>query len=101
MELNREQRRAAKSKKAQKKLQKQIILQTITEQEKRQIIQYTVNSYSACLALALKDNLGFGEKRAKSFLNEVMKKFECIEEGYVSVNEIREQVSEELNIEFA
>jgi hypothetical protein len=62
------------------------------------IIDYTASQYAAVVALCLRDELGFGKKRAQRFMQKVDHVFTSINEGYLSLDDVIETVQEELGI---
>lgn len=65
----------------------------------KDILTKAVKDYSAVLALALRDELGMGHKRASKFLDRVSTMFQDIQAGLLSVDDIKEQLKLEIGVE--
>lgn len=61
-------------------------------------VQKAVNDYSCGVCMVLRDHLHFGPKRAQEFLDKVGKLYESIAEGYLSVEDIKQTILEELGV---
>ena len=62
-------------------------------------VDYTISGYEAVLVLAMHDKLGFGEKRARRFIEYVRDSFDSVDKGYVSLEDIKDEIKETLNID--
>lgn len=89
--------KASRNKKARKKNIKHF------KKEERGVIDAAItasaNYYTAAMLITLKDELGFGPKRAQRFAAKVQEQFDCINAGTVSFNDIKQAVLDELGIE--
>lgn len=65
----------------------------------RLAINKTVEDYSAALLLCLHDKLGFGPVRAQRFATDVQEIFDSILKGYLSIDDIKQTIKDELGIE--
>lgn len=88
-----ERRRIAKRKVSHKDLL------YVERQSADQAIDYATKAYSAALALALHDKLGFGKKRSQRFIQQVWDTFRNIQEGYLSLDDVVKTVQEDLEID--
>ena len=88
-----ERRRIAKRKVSHKDLLH------VERQSADQAIDYATKAYSAALALALHDKLGFGKKRSQRFIQQVWDTFRNIQEGYLSLDDVVKTVQEDLEID--
>lgn len=64
----------------------------------KDILQQAVIDYSVVLAMTLHDELGFGRVRLENFLERVKKQFDCIQEGVVSVEDMKIQLEKETGV---
>ena len=62
-------------------------------------VDYTISGYEAVLVLAMHDKLGFGEKRARRFIEHVRDSFDSVDQGYVSLEDIKDEIKETMNID--
>lgn len=56
--------------------------------------------YSVAVAMVLRDKYGFGEVRMKRIMKEITEQFEMITEGYVSLDDMKKVLLEEVKIKF-
>jgi len=92
--MNRAERRRLAKKKIDHKDLKMIELDAGTR-----AIDFTLDKYSAAVALTLRDKLGFGKKRAQRFMHDTWEVFVAIDKGYLSLQDVVETVKAELDIE--
>ena len=92
--------RAERRRMAKQKVGHRELLQ-VERQSADQAIDYATKAYSAALALALHDKLGFGKKRSQRFLQQVWDTFRHIEEGYLSLEDVLKTVQEDLGIDLS
>jgi hypothetical protein len=97
--LNRQQRRQENRKKTDKvrtynlsqeqldSIIKEQIAEEIAEMRK-ETLQYATSRVIAVLTEALHDEFDFGAKRLQRFLDRANTKFECIDQGYVTLEDI-------------
>ena len=67
---------------------------------KQESIKFTVEMYSVAVAMVLRDKYGFGEVRMKRIMKEITEQFEMITEGYVSLDDMKKVLLEEVKIKF-
>lgn len=68
------------------------------EQIKRESVSQAVNLYSLVAMTVLRDKLGFGQKRITRFNDDVQNVLDSINEGYVTKEDLREMLLEEVKI---
>ncbi|MBS6063980.1 MAG: hypothetical protein KH972_08915 [Peptostreptococcaceae bacterium] len=91
--LNREQRR-----KAEKKIQKQIVHQMTTEKINKAKLRATGDAIAYLMGLpliVLRDKFGFGKKRLEIFEEALIEQIKCIEHENVTPEEIIKIIEEE------
>ena len=93
--MNRQQRRAIVKKKLTDK-----DIKIMEENVKKELIDFTIMNYLACVALCLHDKLGFGHDRACRFMRDVDNLFDSINKGYLSLDDVLKTVEEEIGITF-
>ena len=93
--MNRQQRRAIVKKKLTDK-----DIKIMEENVKKELIDFTIMNYLACVALCLHDKLGFGHDRTCRFLRDVDNLFDSINKGYLSLDDVLKTVEEEIGITF-
>lgn len=64
------------------------------QEEKKRILKRAVHDLTAAFILSLADEFGFGKKRIERLLYRVNRQFECINEGYVTINDIKKMCQE-------
>ena len=93
--MNRQERR---------RLQKQGIdhstLKRIEDTTKRQAVKTTTNYAVACALLVLRDEFGFGEVRAKRFMQAYSEMFADVTAGHLKLNDVLMTIEYELKINF-
>jgi lysozyme family protein len=62
------------------------------------MLRKAVNDYSAVVALELHDELNFGHKRTAKFLAKVAEQFENIQDGRLTIENIKATLHEEVGI---
>ena len=67
---------------------------------KQESIKFTVEMYSVAVAMVLRDKYRFGEVRIKRIMKEITEQFEMITEGYVSLDDMKKVLLEEVKIKF-
>ena len=67
---------------------------------KQESIKFTVEMYSVAVAMVLRDKYRFGEVRMKRIMKEITEQFEMITEGYVSLDDMKKVLLEEVKIRF-
>ena len=72
----------------------------LQEKTKKQAINDSVNVMVAAALLTLRDEFGFGPKRAQRFMASVQERFDAVETGYLSLSDMTKTVEEELLISF-
>lgn len=63
------------------------------------VMNKAITDYSAAMMLCLHDKLGFGPQRAQRFAAQVEELFDSINNGYLSVEDCKQTILEELGIE--
>jgi hypothetical protein len=96
MRLNREQLRRANK---QGDLFTSTQVRMMMDASGSKILKRAVYDYSAVLAFCLRDKLGFGHDRATRFLNDVSTMFQDIQDGRLSVEDIKKVLKDEINVE--
>lgn len=74
-------------------------LKRLETQASQKAIDYTVTRYSAAVALACRDKLGFGKIRTQRFINQILEIFKAIDEDYLTIEDVVQTVKEELDID--
>lgn len=87
------------SRQLQRKLNRNGIVKSDIDQIIHSTIDFTISGYEAVLVLALHDKLGFGEKRARRFMKYVRDTFDSVQQGYVSLEDIKDEIKETMNID--
>lgn len=87
------------SRQLQRKLNRNGIVKSDIDQIIHSTIDFTISGYEAVLVLALHDKLGFGEKRARRFIEHVRDTFDSVDQGYVSLEDIKDEIKETMNID--
>lgn len=87
------------SRQLQRKLNRNGIVKSDIDQIIHSTIDFTISGYEAVLVLALHDKLGFGEKRARRFMKYVRDTFDSVDQGYVSLEDIKDEIKETMNID--
>lgn len=72
--------------------------QHMVSQSEKRILTKAVTDYSAVMALCLKTKLGFGHVRTVKFLNHVGEMFQDIQDGRISIEDVKKQLHEEVGI---
>ncbi len=72
----------------------------IQEETKKKAINDVVNVMVASSLLTLKDEFGFGAKRAQRFMASVQERFDAVQEGFLSLEDMTKTIEEELLISF-
>jgi len=75
-------------------------LESIYVRAKKEGIKDAVEGFSIATAMVLRDNWGFGRVRLERFLRQVGEMFEDMENGYLSIDDCKEALTKECNIEF-
>lgn len=73
-------------------------VQYMLKVEGKRMWEKAVNDYSAVIAWCLLDKLGFKLKRCQRFLGQVSEMFEYVQTDEVSIEDIKKQLEEEVNI---
>lgn len=61
-------------------------------------INYATDCIYASVLMILHDKFGFGATRCQRFLKQVEEQVDCVNKGYLSLDDIKETVSKELDI---
>ena len=72
----------------------------IQDETKKKAINDSVNVMIASALLTLRDEFGFGSKRAQRFMVSVQDRFDAVEKGYLSLSDMTKTIEEELLITF-
>ena len=75
-------------------------LHQIQKEAVKKGISETVASVLACTLMTLRDEFGFGEVRAKRFMEHFHRHFDDINTGHVSLADIKQTMEEELRVSF-
>lgn len=86
--------------KVHKDVEKQQITKEVVKKIEKQVIPRTKSSCLAATVLVLHDKFGFGVKRLERYMLEVYELFDSIYDEYVSFDEIRKCIYDELGIDF-
>ena len=73
-------------------------LRYIQNETKKEAVDQAVTSLTASFLLTLKDDFGFGAKRAQRLLEGVQNQFDAVTKGYISLDDMRETIEKELRI---
>lgn len=65
----------------------------------REVVYHTTSAYESALILSLHDKLGFGHKRIINLLTQIRDTFDCIEQGYVDLEDIKGDIKLNLKID--
>lgn len=71
----------------------------IEENSKKQGLQQATSALFASLAMTLHDKWGWGNVRVTRLLKQIDNQFDSINKGYLSIEDMKKVVSEELNID--
>jgi hypothetical protein len=93
--VNRAQRRA-NNEKAEMWTTPQVAAMLRKEQTK--VLHKLANDYSAVVAMVLRDKLGYGHKRSKRVLTAISEMFADIQDGRLSVEDIKQTLGEEIGV---
>lgn len=96
--MNREQRRNEVKKNKQLSIK---LLKEVEQKTKDISIEHTTSAMMASILTVMHDKYGFGSKRCQDVLNAITSQFESITEGYVSIEDIKLQIQEELGIKLS
>lgn len=69
-----------------------------TDNVKEIAVKKAVESFAVASFIVLHDKFGFGESRLKKFNSEITNLFDCIVDGYVTLEELKTEVREKYNI---
>lgn len=73
-------------------------VQHLLRVEGKRMLEQSVNDYSAVVAWCLLDKLGFKRKRCQRFLTQVSEMFEHIQDDRVSIEDIKKELEEQVNV---
>jgi hypothetical protein len=73
-------------------------LREILKQDRKEVLNKLANDYSAVVALCLRDKLGFGHKRAARFLRSVSTMFNDLQDGHLTIEDIKATLAEEIKV---
>ena len=62
-------------------------------------VKYATSGLCAAFVMIMHDKFGFGTSRLMKVLNEVSDKFDSVQRGYMSIDDLRQTIKEEFNIE--
>jgi len=65
----------------------------------RQGINDTVTGILAAMLICIHDKWGFGKQRAIRLLNQVNEQFASVDEGYVTIDDLKQAVLDDLGID--
>ena len=74
-------------------------LHHMTLAERKNSIDFTVDAYSAAVAMVLYDKLGFGRKKIVMTLKQIENLFDSISGDYITVRDMQNTLLEELDIQ--
>lgn len=63
------------------------------------VMDRAITDYSAAVMLCLHDKLGFGPVRAQRFIKDVEELFDSINKGYLTIEDAKQTIREELGID--
>lgn len=89
--MNRKQRRNAKKLNAK-------VIKEVQEVTKEEAIKQATSAMLAATLLILHDDYGFGHKRCKDVLEKIEEEFISVSEGYLSLEDMKQTIKEELSI---
>ena len=92
------------NRKDRRQLQRQGIdhrtLRAIEDETKRLTVSHTTNCCAASALLVLRDQFGFGTKRAQRFMSSFAEMFEDISQGRIALTDVMATIEDELDITF-
>lgn len=94
---NRQQRRKQQKHDAQKLTRAQAKL--AANATAKIVMDKAITDYSAAVMMCLHDKLGFGRVRGQRFIHDVEELFDSINQGYLSIEDCKKTILEELGIE--
>lgn len=92
--MNREERRRAAKNGVDHKL-----LRQIQDESKKEGISKAVDSILASVVLTMRDKHGWGQKRCAALLQDTIERFDAVENGYITTEDLIQTVKDELQIE--
>ena len=93
--MNREERRAA-----QKRGIDHHFIKRLQDETKKNTINDTTNFVVASALLVLRDQFGWGEGRAKRFMEHFTEVFDDVQSGRIEFNDVMKTIEQELRIKF-
>lgn len=85
---------------AHKEIEREKIKKEIAKNVEDRVIPRIQAACLAATAVVLHDKFGFGEKRLNKYIEEVFEVFESIYTGYVSFDDLKACIYDELGIDF-
>lgn len=76
------------------------VLRELIDIVKGTMIDLTVEHYSVAVAYVLYHKFGYGPKRLPEILKEIENHFDLVNEGYVSLNDMRDELIDKIGIGF-
>ena len=64
-------------------------------------VNYAVESLQATMAIVLKDKIGISRPKIRKAMEETSKYYKSITEGYVTIEDVKQAVEEEIGITFS
>jgi hypothetical protein len=65
---------------------------------RKEVAEYTASRVIAVLSEVLVDEFGFGHKRLQRFIDRANKKFEALDQGYATIDEVYENIIKQTGI---
>lgn len=75
------------------------VLKDVQQHAKKVAIDTTTTAIMGSVLLTLKDEFGWGHTRAARLMKSTIDRFEAMTEGYLTIEDIRNTVREELGID--
>ena len=92
--LSRQQRRKAQR---GQMTDKEIVL--LMTQSKTEGVNYAVEAMSHIMAIVLRDKIALSKPKTIKAMQEVAKYFDSVNEGYVTIEDVKQEVKKELGLE--
>lgn len=75
-------------------------LQELIDEAIKYGVNYAVSGMSTTVAIVLRDKIGLSKPKTRTALQEISAYFDSIQQGYLTLEDVRSTIEEELGIEF-
>lgn len=75
-------------------------LQELIDEAIKYGVNYAVEGMSATVAIVLRDKIGLSKPKTRLALQEISTYFDSIQQGYLTLEDVKSTIEEELGIEF-